>query len=198
MVPQFSRKDGYELRRMLETKLAMHCAPVLLGKKTAAIFTKPPWWDSVAPDSLNLSGIELNFASLERPTNKDLIFVYNSALLADTLKNPPVRREIHGMGYPVNNGISACLAHLKVRFRTLEVFPHEVGFFLGYPAEDVVGFICNKGANYKACGMWKVYSDVERAAVLFEEYRHCKRILLTSINRNNSILSGNIDGLEAV
>jgi len=26
-------------------------------------------------------------------------------------------------------------------------FPHEIGVFLGYPLEDVMGFISNKGHN---------------------------------------------------
>lgn len=49
------------------------------------------------------------------------------------------------------------LTRLAQRMEAVGDFPHEVGFFLGYPAEDVVGFIRNKGQNFKFCGRWKVY-----------------------------------------
>ena len=35
-------------------------------------------------------------------------------------------------------------------------FPHELGLLLGYPVEDVLGFIRNEGRNYLYCGYWKV------------------------------------------
>jgi hypothetical protein len=49
----------------------------------------------------------------------------------------------------------------------LTFFPHEIGVFLGYPAEDVLGFIINEGRNYVCCRHWKVYHDIERAQEMF-------------------------------
>ena len=48
---------------------------------------------------------------------------------------------------------------LKMRLNETTEFPHEIGLFLGYPVGDVVGFIKNKGKNFKCCGCWKVYCD---------------------------------------
>ena len=42
-------------------------------------------------------------------------------------------------------------------------FPHEIGLFLGYPIDDVVAFIANKGRNCLCCGCWKCYTDAEAA-----------------------------------
>ena len=36
-------------------------------------------------------------------------------------------------------------------------FPHEIGVFLGYPLEDVVGFIRHRGKCFTCCGCWKSY-----------------------------------------
>ena len=47
-------------------------------------------------------------------------------------------------------------------------FPHEIGLFLGYPFEDVMGFIENKGENYLCSGCWKVYSCEQDARVLLQ------------------------------
>ena len=52
-------------------------------------------------------------------------------------------------------------------------FPHEIGVFLGYPLEDVEGFIQNGGRNYTCCGCWKSYGDPEKAEELFASYRQC-------------------------
>lgn len=59
------------------------------------------------------------------------------------------------------------------RMRTSRGFPHEVGLFLGYPPEDVLGFVCNRARNYKAVGLWKVYGDTQRALSRFEACRKC-------------------------
>ena len=47
-------------------------------------------------------------------------------------------------------------------------FPHEVGLFLGYPPGDVEGFRLNHGRNFKLCGLWKVYCDMEQATARFQ------------------------------
>ncbi|WP_138378506.1 DUF3793 family protein [Collinsella bouchesdurhonensis] len=55
-------------------------------------------------------------------------------------------------------------------------FPHEIGFFLGYPYEDVIGFIENRGQNYLEVGPWKVYANQNQARRTFARYRRCARI----------------------
>lgn len=52
-------------------------------------------------------------------------------------------------------------------------FPHEVGLFLSYPPEDVQGFIDHRACDFKCAGLWKVYSDEERAQRLFTRFKRC-------------------------
>ena len=52
-------------------------------------------------------------------------------------------------------------------------FPHEIGLFLGYPVEDVKGFIKYKGECSKCIGCWKVYGDVTKAEDTFDRYKKC-------------------------
>ena len=47
-------------------------------------------------------------------------------------------------------------------------FPHEIGYFLGYPCDDVYEFIAQRGENYKVFGAWKVYANVEQALATFD------------------------------
>ena len=57
----------------------------------------------------------------------------------------------------------------------MEQLPHEIGFFLGYPYEDVEGFVRHRGRKFRFCGCWKVYGDPRAAAKLFARYRRCTR-----------------------
>ena len=49
-------------------------------------------------------------------------------------------------------------------------YPHEVGLVLGYPPEDVRGFIEHGGRDYVLSGYWKVYGDPVRAQRIFAAY----------------------------
>jgi hypothetical protein len=72
------------------------------------------------------------------------------------------------------------LNHLQKQFEDQQC-PHAVGLFLGYPLDDVLGFIKHRGYNYKLCGIWKVYGDVEQAKNRFRQYdlcRECMKIIL--------------------
>ncbi len=63
------------------------------------------------------------------------------------------------------------------RMRGREDFPHEIGLFLGYPPEDVYGFI-HARLGAKCCGCWKVYGDVDAARRTFAKYRKCTKVYL--------------------
>ena len=57
-------------------------------------------------------------------------------------------------------------------------FPHEMGLLLGYPVEDVEGFMRNKGENYLYAGYWKVYENIEEKKLLFEAYESAREGLI--------------------
>ena len=44
---------------------------------------------------------------------------------------------------------------------------------MGYPPEDVCGFIDNNAACYKCVGYWKVYGDEKAALKTFARYKKC-------------------------
>lgn len=69
--------------------------------------------------------------------------------------------------------LDSLLAQLALRLETQPEFPHEIGVFLGYPLQDVVGFIENHGRNYTCCGFWKSYSDPAEMQACFACYRKC-------------------------
>ena len=57
-------------------------------------------------------------------------------------------------------------------------FPHELGLILGYPPEDVEGFVSQQGKNSLYTGYWKVYKDTEAKKALFDRFEYAKEILI--------------------
>jgi hypothetical protein len=170
---------------MFEDVLVRFCAPVLLNKKPAALFPKPLWWGNECFDTGTIPNIE--FRKLSRVRKNTLIFVYRPRLLAGVLRNPEVCGALEKLDYPAAGSVEDYLRHLARRFLGNREFPHEIGFFLGYPPDDVLGFMLHRGAHCKLCGLWKVYSDVERAGALFREYERCKEQLLEYIQNGGGL-----------
>jgi len=59
-------------------------------------------------------------------------------------------------------------------------FPHEIGLLLGYPLDDVRGFIANHGHGCTERGVWKVYGNENAARAQFarikDDERRCMRL----------------------
>lgn len=132
-----------------------------------------------------------------------LVYVYQAKNLTTYFADPRVQTALTSEGYDTRN-LSACLVHLASRITlasnnvaecacsqtrcalaqqascsndcTCE-FPHEIGYFLGYPYDDVHEFIAQRGENYKVFGAWKVYTNVEQALATFDAYRACTQYL---------------------
>jgi hypothetical protein len=118
----------------------------------------------------------INLFVLRETESRLLVLLYEKNLLAKTLSGGGVRCFLADSGYPAAFSMPLALHYLKKRF-TAGDFPHEVGLFLGYPVEDVTGFIRHKGQHYKLHGYWKVYGDVEGAKRLFRQYDLCREYM---------------------
>jgi len=114
-----------------------------------------------------------------------LLYLYRPKLLERDLRDPLAGKLLSECGYDCED-IHARLRRLITRMRTEAVFPHEVGLFLGYPSADVDGFMHRK-EEYKLCGLWKVYDDVEGAARQFARCRHCTAVYLNCLSRGFSL-----------
>ena len=68
-----------------------------------------------------------------------------------------------------------CIGHLMQRISEQKEFPHEIGLFLGYPVEDVSGFIRYHAKKSKFHDYWKVYGDEAEARRLFAQFHSCTR-----------------------
>jgi hypothetical protein len=70
---------------------------------------------------------------------------------------------------------------------TKKDFPHEMGLLLGYPTEDVEGFITHRGDDCLCVGYWKVYANKERKLKIFESFEKSKERLIQLLSYGISI-----------
>lgn len=172
-------------------KLAFHAAPTLLGVKCASLFSL-----SDAESDIRTNCDYFNHRAIARGLktrilcsckNRRLLLVYNEKLLAGRLLEMNVRTVLLKYGYDENFSVDKCLDRLAERITKCGEFPHEIGVFLDYPIEDVVGFIENKGENFKMCGAWKVYGSVDKAKRTFANYEKCRIFLCNKLNEGADI-----------
>ena len=118
-------------------------------------------------------GVELLI--LKREENAMLIYVCRRTQLAKDLERPGAKELLERYGY-TDTSVDGAIERLRMRLASGDGFPHEIGLFLGYPVEDVLGFIENAGQNCKCCGCWKVYCNECEAVRTFARYKKCRDI----------------------
>jgi hypothetical protein len=155
-----------------------YCSSVLMGYKPAALFTLQS--QSAYTRLSALLPKYLSLMVLRKSKGRSLVLLFQKEKLEKTILNESASAILADMGYPESSSISTVLEYLKKQFENKE-FPHEIGLFLGYPVEDVLGFVKHKGQNYKLCGYWKVYGDVEQAKLSFRQYDACRECIKTKM-----------------
>ena len=185
-------------RRSIENDIAFHSAPTLLGVKCANLISFDRSEQAMSEyfrefaDKLSDSG--LCAVRLCKCRKRTLVYIYNEKMLAAWLSMPQVHNLLSEYGYTSDMSIEKKLHRLSLRFGCGS-FPHEIGAFLGYPVEDIRGFISNRGRNCLLCGYWKVYENAEKAQQTFKTYDRCREILFDRLKTGLNLfqaVGGNI------
>lgn len=176
---------------MSEETFVRYCSPTLAGLKTASLFSCPfKNAEEIREGVRKLNGIlvkkGLRVLPLRCRDNRALIYAYRPSKLSRDLQNSGAHSLLKKLGY-TENSPEQCLVRLVKRLDENVEFPHEIGLFLGYPPEDVRGFIENKAAGYKCVGDWKVYGDEDKARKTFAKYKKCTRVYCTQFALGKSI-----------
>ena len=177
---------------MPEELIVRHCSPTLAGIKTGNIIACHEAGAEENRDFVRyLNSIlvpkGLRAMLFSRGGDRsEMIYVYRPEKLKKDLSDETAREILKKADYPVDNA-THCVIKLLQRLRQNRGFPHEIGLFLGYPAEDVKGFIENRAGCCKCCGYWKVYGDENEARKMFERYEKCTRTYCECWNRHRSI-----------
>ncbi len=161
---------------MLDRAIIDHASPTLARLKLGNLFNYPMSADfdtEFAGLQAMLCGKGVALSVLRETRDKALVYVYRIDELEKALRDGGVRRLLKACGY-ARFDVGGALETLKSRLNDADAFPHEIGVFLGYPLEDVLGFIENGGRNCLACGCWKVYANECEALAAFKRYEKCK------------------------
>ena len=163
---------------MSEELLVRHCAPTLAGLKTGNLINCPVAEGenlegevAALNGKLNPRGVAVRL--LSRQKGSALVYVYRPDRLSRDLMGGAAEL-LCQRGYPAPDP-ERCLRCLAGRLER-EGFPHEIGLFLGYPLQDVLGFIENRGQGCKLVGAWKVYGDPEAARRTFDRFKKCTAV----------------------
>lgn len=178
---------------LFEQQLANHCAPALTGIKASNLVSCqkkdfPSFQVTLWEYQQALSSTDIRFCVLCECSQRYLLLVYREKHLAKQLFQPEVQQLLLQDGYPLCKDVQCLLQHLSFRFSQSADFPHEIGLFLGYPVEDVIGFQTHKGKDFQLCGYWKVYNNPEYAQNLFHRFDQCRNALCRRVQQGHSII----------
>lgn len=167
---------------MPEEIILRHCSPTFAGLKTANMFSyrfKSRQEMTMTLRRLNriLRCKGIRVVPLVTKNLSTLLYFFRPQRLTQDLNNDTAKQYLYKIGYCTDN-TQNCIVKLIQRLNASSDFPHEIGFFLGYPPLDVYCFIEGK-RDYIPCKCcWRVYNNKDFAIKTYDEYKSCTRSLL--------------------
>ena len=148
----------------IELQLAFQCAPLITGLKVSNLFQIDSRHYKRLCEILDKSNF--SFCGLGGRNGSVSLLIYQKEWLEQFLQQEEVR----------------VLTRFRSRYirymQKKQQFPHEMGVLLGYPPEDVEGFIIYEGKNSLCEGYWKVYAEPQKKLRLFAQYDKAREWLL--------------------
>ena len=184
----FEIVQGMDLEN-IENQLALQCAPLITGLKVSNLLIVHK--DSVPGVKKILENTGISYVILAKTQEKTMLLLYKADELAAYMERKSVKKLLTDMGYE-NHDLYEVLLMFQSRFRHYQSgcaeFPHEMVILLGYPVEDVHGFIKNKGKNSLYSGYWKVYENLPAKMRLFHKYDQSKETVIQLVSCGVSII----------
>lgn len=173
----------------VEVQTSLQCAPLLTGiKMSNLLHIQIEQMDEVirlfehSPISCHV---------LYSWNKRVSIFLYRKETLQRYLEQMRVKETMEHFGYR-NMHLEEILDMVTARNQAYvdgnTEYPHEIGFLLGYPPEDVVGFIEHKGKDFVLSGYWKVYGDPERAQRIFYAYDRARDAVIRLVGKGFGVM----------
>ncbi len=162
-----------------ELQLALQCAPLITGLKVSNLLSIKT---SSCREVLEIikesciTAFPLGMAG-ERIT----LLLYQKERLTHFFMEEPSAKLLQQFGYG-NASLNEILKSFRRRYQEYlaqkRSFPHEMGLLLGYPPEDVEGFITHEGRDFLYAGEWKVYHNPEWKKLLFQRFDYARENLV--------------------
>ena len=172
----------------IETQLALQCAPLITGLKVSNLLIISKGNEEVVKRILNRTGI--SYYRLIQARTKTTFLLFRRNELEEFLSDENVRNVLMKAGYK-SLQIDKILRTFSLRYEAYiqgdKSFPHEMGLLLGYPVEDVVGFVENNGKNFLYSGYWKVYENQKDKVKLFDKFKVAEETLIHLLSNGLSM-----------
>jgi len=173
-----------ECYRHIDLLFLYHASPVLRLAKPAALITVKlnclNLWLSRKEALCRATGLKM--VEISRRDRSSLFLIYEHCAVKKAITSPNAVQILKNYGCSCGESPEGFIEHLKIRFHE-EDFPHEIGIFLGYPPEDVTGFIENNGQKSTCCRYWKAYGDAEKAREIWGKIDEAHRLALEVIHK---------------
>lgn len=173
----------------LQIQLALQSAPLLTGVKISNLIIVDNQYVDAVMKVFEMT--EISVSILSSMEEKTTILLYRKNELISYLKQQKVKMFLFSIGY-IKIKLEVILKDISNNYKKyLEnktCFPHELGVLLGYPVEDVLGFMQNKGKNFLYTGYWKVYYDLSNKLKVFESFQQAEIAVMRMISKGNTIL----------
>lgn len=166
----------------LESQIALQCAPVISGLKTSNLLIVHKKNHRMVMQIFHETDVSCKLLYMSE--DKTCFLIYRAEELATYLGQYEVSVMMEVLGYQ-NLYMHDVLMEFSRRYSAYMTkkteFPHEMGLLLGYPLEDVVGFIENNGQDFLCVGYWKVYGEMERQQKLFVRFDEAKASIMKMV-----------------
>lgn len=162
---------------MVAEQFLSYCSPVFTGIKPSALMMVKTCMLPQITTEKNLAELEekgFEIKTMGSCSFRTRLLIFERKALSECVYTSERFCILQNFGYQKGN-LDELLATLQKRFTTTCDFPHEIGIFLGYPTEDVKGFLEHKGKDYRVCGYWKVYGNETMAVQKFASYKRCRK-----------------------
>lgn len=174
----FEIVQGMDLKD-IETQLALQCAPLIVGLKMSNLLIIES--DNLYEVRQILKDSCISCFTLSKTERRSMFLLYNEEKLTAYLSENDVKKFLAECGY-TESALVEILPAFQLRYQKYVSgkgeFPHEMGVLLGYPIEDVEGFIENEGENFLYTGYWKVYANLSVKIQLFRKFEIARETLI--------------------
>lgn len=173
----------------IEIQIAFHCAPLIAGLKMSNLLMLQNRELDRATSILKRAGI--SYFIMAVANGKTAVLLFDRHRLETYLQEEKVWQIFQDMGYQ-NHAMGKILYAFRLRYEKYllwnQEFPHEMGLLLGYPVEDVKGYILNGGGNCLYIGYWKVYGNLTEKKILFRQFEKARDVLMELLSKGISIV----------
>lgn len=172
----------------VDLQLALQCAPLFAKLKRSNLLIIPV--EDVVKVKQILKYSDVGYEILSQSQGKTTMLLYRSDELVQYFSDEQVRTLLRALGYH-DFSLEALIRKFREHYVTYQQgnaeFPHEMGLFLGYPIEDVIGFIENQGKNFLYTGYWKVYANLQDKISLFQKFELAEKMLIQFVSKGGSV-----------